>query len=224
LTYLSIDCCCLLCFEDKQTKQVIVNLHKKCLKIKALEVFSGFDCTKCLNNNQPLLLSNFPLLIHCFTMDINCVIICERLKYLWYGTYCTSGDKWWPWYCSRSNLQELCIQSLEYYLHDGFMESISAHGGLVHVILEAYQITKEGFTALVKNSPNLITYHVYTQSGIITEDFIAALKQNFSQRKLFICGSCCVESKPNEDFFTDLLIQGNMDFFHFGVMHLILYS
>jgi len=97
--------------------------------MKALEVFSGFDCTEYLNNNQPLLLSNFTLLIHCFTMDIDRVIICES---------------------SRSNLQELCIQLLEYYLHDGFMESISAHGGLVNVILEAYQITKEGFTALVK--------------------------------------------------------------------------
>ena len=36
LTYLSIDCFCLLCFEDKQTKQVIVNLYQKCLKMKPL--------------------------------------------------------------------------------------------------------------------------------------------------------------------------------------------
>ena len=88
----------------------------------------------------------------------------------------------------------------------------------MHVILEACQITKEGFTSLVQNSPNLMhlrIMHVYTQRGNITEVSIIALEKNFSQRNyLFVVYTCRVQSEPNEDLFSDLLIQGNMDFWH----------
>ena len=89
------------------------------------------------------------------------------------------------------------------------MENISAHGGLVHVILEVYQITKETFTVVVQNSPNLITCHVYTQSGIITEDFIVTIQKDYS----FV--EVAVFNQHQTKIFSDLLIQGNMDFFSF---------
>ena len=81
LTYLRIDLCCLACSElDKKT---IISLHQKCLKLKALESYSRPSCTTCSETEQSLLLFNFPSLIHCVT-NIENVVICDRLKYLFY--------------------------------------------------------------------------------------------------------------------------------------------
>ena len=38
------------------------------------------------------------------------------------------------------------------------MSTISAHGGLVHVVLCVRSVTSEGVTVLVRNSPNLLTF------------------------------------------------------------------
>ena len=39
------------------------------------------------------------------------------------------------------------------------MSTISAHGGLVHVVLCVRSVTSEGVTVLVRNSPNLLMLH-----------------------------------------------------------------
>ena len=43
---------------------------------------------------------------------------------------------------------------------------------MVHVILDVDIVIKDGLTALVRNSPNLITFHVYAKYGTITKNFI----------------------------------------------------
>jgi len=40
------------------------------------------------------------------------------------------------------------------------MSSVSAHGGLVHVVLRVRSVISEGVTILLMNSPNLMTFHL----------------------------------------------------------------
>jgi len=52
------------------------------------------------------------------------------------------------------------------------MKEISAHGELVHVIVSINHVTPNGIASLIKNSPRLITYYVYSKSdGLILKDF-----------------------------------------------------
>ena len=218
LTYLAVDLCCLLCFEgNDQTKGIIIGLHQKCLKMKALESHCHVHCAECLENKQSLQLSNFPLLIHCVTIDINNVYIYERLRYLWYR----GDNQWWPWSIANCNLQELYIESDQLALPHSFMNKISAHGGLVHVILNVHRIPLKGIAALIEKSPNLITYHVYVQTHheadwfIISDpkDFRPMLEKKYSHRKLFLCGSYrLVKGKLSTNELDYLLVNGNMDF------------
>ena len=57
------------------------------------------------------------------------------------------------------NLQQLYIDSINTDVPDDFMTSVSAHGGLVHVVMFARSLTVEGVTSLVRNSPKLITLY-----------------------------------------------------------------
>ena len=152
LTYLDIELCFLQCFEgDDQSKQSIINrLHQKCIKMEALEAYRDKDCNKCVENEQLLILSNFPLLIHCVTENIDVINIYEKLIYLWYMGI---GSQISP--TVNCNLQELCIQSDKLALSDSFMSTLSAHGGLVHVILSVHFVTQNGIASLIENSLNL---------------------------------------------------------------------
>ena len=77
------------------------------------------------------------------------------------------------------------------------MQSVSAHGGLVHVVVCAGSVSGDDITALIKCSPNLMTCHIYVSkirnTGIIQltiTSFTSVLKQwKFSDRKLFTHGS-----------------------------------
>ena len=56
------------------------------------------------------------------------------------------------------------------------MASISSHGGLVHVVMNVKLVTSEGITALVTNSPNLLTFHAFTDDDPLNQDL--ALKSD----------------------------------------------
>jgi len=50
---------------------------------------------------------------------------------------------------------------------DTFLTDISAHGGLVHVVLCAsFATTSEGIFSLVRNSPNLMTFRVVLNNAL----------------------------------------------------------
>ena len=191
LSYLAIGLCCLLCFENDETKQIVTNLHQKCLKMKALESYLDHDCTYCTESKQLLELSNFPSLIHCITCNINIISIPEKLRYLKYA----HGNMYASWPVANYNLDQLCIVSDQLALPDSFMSTISAHGGLVHVILSVNFVTQNGIAALIDNSPNLITCHVHIRTSAVwcilfnPRDFRSRLEKKYSQRKLFLCGS-----------------------------------
>ena len=61
---------------------------------------------------------------------------------------------------AQHNLEQLCI-SISCSDTDTFLQSISAHGGLLHVVLSAIRLYDDGITTLIENSPNLITCHLY---------------------------------------------------------------
>ena len=123
LTYLSIDCCCLLCFDDEQTEEIILDLHHHCLKMKALEAQSSCYCKDCFDNDQPLLLPNFPHLIHSFTTDIAEVIFfSEKLNYLMYRFGHRHANTSWSWSIPDCNLQQLSIESSEISLSERFID------------------------------------------------------------------------------------------------------
>ena len=70
------------------------------------------------------------------------------------------------------------------------MTSISAHSGLVHVVMIIHSLTAEGITSLVRNSPNLITLYLSAKTihRLNVENFNATLKKTFCKRRLFTAG------------------------------------
>jgi len=69
------------------------------------------------------------------------------------------------------------------------MTSISAHGQLVHVVMNIRSLTGKSITSLVKNSPKLITLHLHvTINDMNLEHFNATLKKLFWNRRLFAAG------------------------------------
>ena len=193
LSSLAIEFCCLQCFEEDQTKEIIIGLHKKCYKMKALQSFCEHRCPKCTENKQPLQLSYFQLLIYCATVGIDLPSICEKLRYMSYR----SLTMLYSWSMVNCNLQDLCIETEFSILPDSFMNTISSHGGLVQVILIAKSVTHNGIADLIDNSPNLIVCHVYINTdpiwnwcGLLNQqDVKSKLEKKYSQRKLFLCGS-----------------------------------
>jgi len=86
-----------------------------------------------------------------------------------------------------SNLQQLHINSNDLELPDEFMRALSAHGRLVHVLLNVRTVSIEGITVLVENSPDLLILHI---NGIpFEEHLVVSLKEKFCHRKLFTRGS-----------------------------------
>ena len=113
------------------------------------------------------------------------------------------------------NLEQLYIESLYLCLPDDFMASISSHGGLVHVVLHVRSLTSEGIIVLLKNSPNLLTFHAFSDSDafeFLDQDLEATLLVMISNQKLFKCGSfevarigCRVDMECKRKIYADLV-------------------
>jgi len=94
------------------------------------------------------------------------------------------------------------------------MASLSCHSGLVHVYMVVGSLTGEGITSLVRNSPKLITLHLFSRD-ILHEDvdikhFSAKLKKTFSKRTLFKAGYYKVNYEMYQTL-TDLLWEHGTD-------------
>ena len=75
------------------------------------------------------------------------------------------------------------------------MESVSAHGGLVHSFFYVDSMTADGIITLIENSPKLLTCQIYVQKFVDSFEkpinrghFKTMLKARFSSRKLFVYG------------------------------------
>ena len=98
------------------------------------------------------------------------------------------------------SLQELCFHSETIDIPKSFMSTISAHGGLVHVVvLDVNSVTSEGITTLIMNAPNLLTlfFHIYVNciKGFDQENLQLTLKETFHNRKLFTMGGYKLEKE-----------------------------
>ena len=74
------------------------------------------------------------------------------------------------------------------------MEALSAHGGLVHVVLLVNSVTFNGIITLIQNSPNLLTclFGLYEQK-IDCKWLNTEFAKMFDHRKLFISGLSLVQ-------------------------------
>jgi len=223
LTYLAIDSCVLLPHEiDDHALKTIGSLYQKCSDLKALEFDYCVDCKRSDKHGDCLLLSNFPSLVHLlantFTHPSAMRDIfngCTQLKFFIYSSSISFDSSDLVLNC---NLVELDFDSLSVDISDSFMESISSHGGLIHVVIRARSVTSDGIAALIENSPKLMICNVsakYVNASVDARlklrDFKAALKKKFYNRKLFSCGSYFLTRNRGEIINFSLMIRNNTE-------------
>jgi len=218
LTHLAVDMCVLI----PSNIEVFLKSVTKCTTLLALESESRGSCSDCRSKfvrNSLLMLSHFPSLIHyinhsyiCYhkTALLDILRSCKKLKCLVLDQKVNPLLNPGISFCS---LQQLCINSWESILPYTFMTMISAHGGLVHVVFNVYSIDTKGVSALVMNSPELMTLHYFVDRTMLTlhDELKATLKVTLSQRKLFTSGSFKVYddegymSPCEKDHYSDLM-------------------
>jgi len=199
LSYLGIDLSMLIPRIDEVTE--VISLFQQCINLKAIEVqrarrfgHFGYDLS---------VLSDFPSLVHCHIVnvprEIDAVINnCSKLKYFVHSSYSSKFSDLSV--VENDSLEQLCIKSIgpsNVVVPDTFLESVSVHGGLVHVALRVGALFTDGITALIENSPSLLTCHIYTDKIIDSAndedttltDMKLNLEKKYSNRKLFTCGS-----------------------------------
>ena len=126
---------------------------------------------------------------------------CSKLKHI-RSSGCFSTRQWLS--IQSQNLEQLCIIysreqcSYQDKLVLRFMQSVSARGGLVHVVMYGCILHDDGVIALVGNSPNLLACHISAGcilkapssnscKTVTLEDMTMMAMRRFSDRKLFTC-------------------------------------
>ena len=202
LIYLSIDILFLgssLVMDNVQEERLVA-LFMQCTTLQALELESEYSLNhyfKHRNENIHKLLSHFPSLEYCriryphnykqsgFAQDV--LTHCKRLKYF----YCSSSVRLSLSSACNNSLQQLFISSKNTDLDDNFINTVSAHGGLIHVALFVNSLTTNGITTLIRNSPNLFTFGLCEQKQreeSYLESLSTLLHKKFAKRKLFTAG------------------------------------
>ena len=151
------------------------------------------------------MLSHFPSLKYCRLVYINAtyaehiLTTCKNLRL--FSCY----DEQFSPSLAHNNLQQLCISSRDTDLNDNFMNTVSAHSGLIHVAFFVALVTDHGIATLIKNSPNLLTFSCrQKRSG---DDYLKSLgvtlHRKFANRKLFTSGffGLISESEDVENFY-----------------------
>jgi len=195
LTHLVVDNCVL---HDPAHEEHLISLFQKCLHLQALQ----FCYCHCNNTKKWSLLSHFPVLRYCnVSGDQHSKVVqqvirkCRKLTVL--ICYCFSRLLILSAYAA--NLQQFHIESIGTNIPDIFMETVSTHGGLVHVVMFVNSITIEGIATLISNSSKLLTFTVCAEVFICNryewrsynhdEGLKENLQKRFSGRKLFSVGS-----------------------------------
>ena len=192
LTYLSIN---ILFFirpltEDDMYKKQLSTLFKRCTTLRALELYCNCRTTR----RDYELQHYFPSLQYCrlnLVQHPTCVqdilTTCKNLN-------CFSCHSNVQLQLSSlpclNNLQQLCIVSQDSVVDNSFMDTVSAHGKLIHVFFKVHSMSGQGITTLIKNSPDLLTFTVFAQEliGFRYGSDPKLLTERFSCRKLFKFG------------------------------------
>jgi len=201
LTHLVVDVCVM---HSEIYEQQMIALFEKCFTLQALELQCSYDeefCDVCAHEEiRWSMLSHFPSLKYCnlpgnhpyLIQDIisGCkqltVFLCHPVLSLLISPVFTTS------------LQQIYISSYDTNIPDIFMETVSAHGGLVDVILAVNSITIHGIVLLIRNSRELLSVAIhasnviykYGWNEITKEDNLKdSLQKRFPDRKLFHVGS-----------------------------------
>ena len=199
-------------------KEKMIKLYQKLVTLIAIEL-------NCLDRNWDLLeewsilVDHIPFLESCYIILIESIgmqgvfTTCKKLKYL----TCNRASGEMPLTANCYSLQELCFHSETIDIPESFMSTISAHGGLVHVVLDVNSVTSKGITVLIMNSPNLLTFHIYVKciEGLDQENLQLTLKETFRKRKLFTMGGYKLEKERYYEYEqrTNLLSFWNCSFY-----------
>ena len=219
LTHLAVDFHILK--PKASNKEKLICLYQKFWTLR------GIQCSYCwyfnLTDEDTLILSYFPSLQYCYaSCDYSPPTFFQDVLNSCKGLRCASYFN--NYYTSLSlskthnhNLQQLFIHSSHTDVPDDFMTSVSAHGGLVHVVMMIRSLTLDGIISLVRNSPKLITLYFcicndVTEGTGTLEKFNATLKDIFWNRKLFTAGYCKVDER-NDDVLRDVLYEQGTDLF-----------
>ena len=200
LTQLGVELCTLKPLAERDTNKLI-RRFQKCSNLQGLEAYAGHtDCMDCgdIDDERPFLLSHFPSLKWCRLSSMQpqsaqeVITTCQGLKFFKCNCiqYLTLSS------AHNCNLEQLCIGSEDTDLNVTFLDTVSAHGGLVHVILSFNSVPSEGIAILIENSPKLITCNIFAftkvydnQGKVNLKRLKVALKAKFPRRKLFTCGN-----------------------------------
>ena len=195
LTLLNVEFCILR--PKAANKKRLIELFKKCWGITGMSIAYGCRCPQSFSNKDQgiLMLSHFPLLYYCCVeIDLKLPTIvqdminnCKELRNFHFRLF---NEPLSLRASHNQHLQLLHFSSIHTNVPDEFMTSVSAHGGLVHVVMRVKSLTAKGITSLVRNSPNLILLNLLQQSalGVNVENFDVELKTLFQKRRLFIGG------------------------------------
>ena len=72
----------------------------------------------------------------------------------------------------QPKLEQLCINSMNTNIPTIFMNTMSAHGKLIHVIMYVHSVTAEGIISLITNSPGLLTLIICTYQCVYNEQCV----------------------------------------------------
>ena len=192
LTHLALEYCVLP--SGATNKERFISLLKKFSSVRAIELKHDAGCYYYgCNEEDTSILSCFPLLQYCYlrfagdlpTPALEMVNKCMGLKCVRIFAWSLSLKL-----AYNRNLQQLCIQAIDANIPKNFMATVSAHGGLVHVIIDVPSLAVTAIMCLVRNSPKLITLYLRTKLDISAKHFNAALQKMFSKRVLFATGYC----------------------------------
>ena len=209
LTHLAVEFC-FLKLENYINKVRLICLYQICLTIRGIQC--GFH-HECSTNEDTSILCHFPSLNYCYLrsscgLSTDVINSCKELKCFAIKDFNYNGLSLnMHRTCS---LQQLCIDSFYTHITDDFMIKISAHGGLVHVVMGVKSFTGDGMLSLVRNSPKLITLHLcgHQLDKRAMESFNVTLKKTFYYRKLITGGYCMVS---NEGYVTQVLYEQDTD-------------
>ena len=194
LTYLGVTYCVLR--SEATNKEKLIYLYQKCWTIRGIQCVCCYDCDCVVNSKE---LPYFPSLNYCYighlcqintvspTIVQDVINNCTELK-VFSLCYCTSNLS--LNLAHNNNLQQLYIHDSDTDVPDDFMTSVSAHSGLVHVVMKVKTLEVDGITSLVRNSPQLITLHLCAAGTMGDVGMDVSLKKKFWNRKLFTAGHC----------------------------------
>jgi len=216
LTHLAVRVCMLKPgSSDESYQQQLINVIQNCRSLQAIEVDLTCSCSSCgCIADEEVLLPHFPSLQYCrfyydhvrhynFRYDhpnlFNLLVTtCQKLKYVSYDGYSACGITL-P-LSTSCHLQQLCIDSHHTVFSDGFMDLISAHGELVHVVLYVQSTSIKSINTMIENSPKLHTFYVISSKKLFDEHgrplnfttYKTALRRKYSHRPLFVYGTLMV--------------------------------